>query len=219
MVYCFGPADEKSGYTYGHDILDINFEVGIGGSALRVAVIDQSRDGGTGFDIPQNKGRAVSVEHFPKKILKNGPVRQISDMCRVRGFMMVSQKCKDLVEKFEPGVHQFSPVEVYWDKDEPPIGTYYFFNICNRLDTTDREKTTWRWVEGKISSRWTTANIEYTGNHIPHPKLVFRKWANGKAAIWCDKYLPDANMCSDAFHDATVAAGCSGIEYIHCEEV
>ena len=216
MVYCFGPAKEKLKHYYGHDILDTAIELSASGS-LKVAVIDQSRDGGTGFDIPENKGRAVSVEYFPKKIMKNGPVRLIPDMARVFGFMMVSQKYKGLVEKFEPGVHQFSPVEVYWDKDEPPIGTYYFFNICNRLDSTDRENTTWRWSSGAGGSAWMPTDTKQKA--VVGLELVFRKGANGNAAIWCDKYLSDANICSDAFHDATVAAGCGGINYIHCEEV
>lgn len=218
MVYCFGPADEKLKYNYGHDILDKDLELTASGT-LKVRVVDQSRDGGTGFDITANKGRAVSAQFFPKKILKNGPVRQIPDMTRVLGFMMVSQKYKDLVEKFEPGVHQFSPVDVYWDKNELLVGTYYFFNICNRLDTTSREKTTWRWSSGAGGSAWMPTDTKQKA--IEGLELVFRKGANGngKAAIWCDKYLSDANICSDAFYDATVATGCDGIEYIHCDEV
>jgi hypothetical protein len=211
MVYSFGPADEKLGYTYGHDILDKDIKLSVSGT-LKVAVIDKTNDGGTSFDITENKGRAVSVEYFPKKILKNGPVRQIPDMCRVLGFMMVSQKYKDLVEKFEPGVHQFSPVEVYWDKDKPSVGTYYFFNICNRLDTTDKELTTCEWVQGKIAGFWTYGR--------PGEKWVFRKSSIGNAVIWADKHLSAAPaLCTDAFHDATVAAGCDGIDYMHSEEV
>ena len=212
MVYCFGPADEKLKYTYGHDVLDKDFKFSIGGSALRVAVIDKTEDGGTGFDLPYNKGRAVSVEYFPKKIRKQGPRRSIPDMELVRGYMVVSQKYKDLVEKFEPGVHQFSPVEVYWNKNEPAVATYYFFNICNRLDTTDKVKSTQTWHSSAVASFWRYGK--------PGETLVFRKGSNGKAVLWADKHiLSSPPLCTNAFHDATVVAGCVGIEYIHFDEV
>jgi hypothetical protein len=211
MVYSFGPADEKLGYTYGHDILDKDLELSISGS-LKVAVIDQTDDRGTGFDDPVNKGRAVSVDYFPKKIRKQGPRRRIPDMERVGGFIVVSQKYKDLVDNFEPGVHQFSPVEVYWDKNEPPVGTYYFFNICNRLDTTDKVKSTQTWHSTAVASFWRYGKLGET--------LIFRKGSYGKAVLWADKHiLASPPLCTDAFHDATIEAGCDGIDYIRFDEV
>lgn len=210
MVYAFGPADEKLGYHYGHDILDTDLEMTVTKS-LQVTVIDQTRDGGTGFIISQGKGRAVTIEYLPKMVRKRGPRRRVPDMDQVWGFMVVSQKFKDIVESFEPHVHQFAAVDVYWDAGEPPVGTCYFFIPCNRLDTTHRQLTTWRWSQGEIAASWRSGSRDPGG-------LVFRKGAHGKASIWCDKYLPDANLCSDAFHDAVQAAGCDGVSFMHFDE-
>jgi hypothetical protein len=53
-------------------------------------------------------------------------------------FLNVSARAKALIEQFEPGVHQFLPVE-FVDIDGKHLEDRWFFVVCNRLDTIDRQ--------------------------------------------------------------------------------
>ena len=51
--------------------------------------------------------------------------------------LLVTEKFKQIVERFEPDVHQFLPVDI--EQGGKVIAKRYFFYICNRLDTLAKD--------------------------------------------------------------------------------
>ena len=57
--------------------------------------------------------------------------------------MLVSRRFHDIVERFEPSVHQFLPVQMYFNRnDADPFGTFYWFVCCTLIDSLDPHHTT-----------------------------------------------------------------------------
>ncbi|MBA4613950.1 DUF1629 domain-containing protein, partial [Stappia taiwanensis] len=86
-----------------------------------------------------------------------GGKRELADLLKTASHFLVSGKMRDAIEVLEPGVHQFQLVELIWS-DGSHAADYFWFNICNRVDGMDREKTThpfndrigrWSFVEGR----------------------------------------------------------------------
>jgi hypothetical protein len=56
-------------------------------------------------------------------------------------MIVVSGRFREIVDQFEPGVHQFLPVR-YVDEQANVLAERYYFITCNRLDSVDRIRTT-----------------------------------------------------------------------------
>ncbi len=138
-------------------------------------------------------------------------------------WFAVSPRFKDLVEQFEPGVHQFVPVDIYHARKGDPVATYYWFIVGQRIDSVDREKTTYIWEEG-VRGVWVDSLMDKTTwefEKIPGAKLVF---SNSKVAghhIWHDPHVLSFNngLCSDEFGEAIIANGMTGVAVTPRESV
>ncbi len=60
-------------------------------------------------------------------------------------IMLVSRRFRDLVERFEPAVHQFLSVDTVYKKGEAPFDTFYWFVCCQLTDSIDPVLTTLAW--------------------------------------------------------------------------
>ena len=136
---------------------------------------------------------------MPKKYLWANGGKPFPDV--LRGFV-VSPRFKDLVERFEPGVHQFVPVEMYRSRDGDPAGTYYWFIVGQRLDSIDREPTTYLWKSPKDDPEagpWFDREMDkrtFKVIPIPHAKLIL---SNNKVRghhIWHDPHVLSFNNVS-----------------------
>lgn len=103
------------------------------------------------------QGVPVDMSGLPKTVRFGGHARELVDLQKEAGHFLVSGRMRDVIEALEPGVHQFQPVELIW-KDGSHAADFFWFNICNRVDGMDREKTThpfnerigiWSFVEGR----------------------------------------------------------------------
>jgi hypothetical protein len=162
------------------------------------------------------QGYWVKPETMPKQYLWSNGSKPLPD---VLPGMVVCPRFRDLVEQFEPGVHQFVPVNIYKSKKGEPVATYYWFIVGQRLDSVDRERTTFMWkapVDDPAAGYWTSRirnaeTREYSD--IPDAKMVF---SNNKVAghhIWHDPHLLTfgSGLCSDTFAEALLASGMSGV--------
>ncbi|NOU04667.1 MAG: hypothetical protein HOO99_00635 [Hyphomicrobiaceae bacterium] len=73
-------------------------------------------------------------QHLPKfatqtKVRKNGKLTDVVSLCLLRA---VSVRFKSLIERFQPGVHEFIPIELRDHKGKPHDAEYYIF-ICHDL--------------------------------------------------------------------------------------
>ena len=145
-------------------------------------------------------GRAVKPEFVPTKVQWGGPKRgRVPETLQGRGMMLVNARFKDIIERFEPGLHQFLPLTLLW-KDDTVAQDMYFFNICSRLDTVDRIATT---AEFGSEIMWRPE----TGT------IVFSPAQMGNHHIWIDKHIYYGWFVSDQLHDALVGAKITGIGF------
>ena len=84
-------------------------------------------------------GRAVKPDNVPTKLRRTGPPvsrAKLLDVNAQTGSLdLVCQTFKDIVEEFEPDVHQFFPMTYYNSKGTEVIGEGYFMVICQRIST------------------------------------------------------------------------------------
>jgi hypothetical protein len=153
------------------------------------------------FDVGAKRlGRALKPINIPTKFRWGGAAERMPDIMLTHSVMLVSDKVKDIVESLEPKVHQFFPLET-WAKGNKPAQRMYLMNICNRLDTVDREKTTKPFVSSRY---WDT----------PKPGELFFSLAQiGHHKFWHDKHIFDAMFFTDDVKDQFVSAGVTGVNY------
>lgn len=101
-------------------------------------------------------GRRVVREGLPRKIQFNGNNHTIPEVGDCYTHIFVSSEIRDIVEEFEPEVHQFFPVEVLY-QDGRHGADRFWLNVCQRLATIHPTKsvppltsTVWGPVGGSI---------------------------------------------------------------------
>ncbi len=196
MVWAMG-FDAGLPVHIGHEELD--------GDYSKIEYVDTTfeRDGVGGTFEPGDLhlGRAVKPDHVPTRIVRKGSKQTLPDVDWAVGMYFVNDRFKDVIERFEPGVHQFFPTD-FLSKDGTLQAHMYFFNVCNRLDSVDRDLTT---AELELGRTWRPDKGGY---------LVFNLRQIGKHHIWHDKHVLKGLYVSDALHDALIEAGITGLEFI-----
>ncbi|MCX9147529.1 imm11 family protein [Erythrobacter sp. WG] len=139
-------------------------------------------------------------------------------------IMLVSRRFHDIVDRFELGVHQFLPVQMYFNRnDADPFGTFYWFVCCTLIDSLDPHLTTIpfrgfydeRMEDGLRRGRW---HIDAEAD--PPQKAVFSLKAIGNHHLWRDPYRARSYVhCSDAFGDAIEGAELKGFGLKHFEQI
>jgi hypothetical protein len=164
----------------------------------------------------RQQGYWVNPETMPKKYLWANGEKPLPDV--LPGFVS-SSRFKDLVEQFEPGVHQFVPVDIYKKRDGVPVTTYYWFIVGQRLDSVDREQTTFVWkapADDPAAGYWFDQEMDKTTFEVvrfPDARMVFSNKQIAGHHIWHDPHILTFNngLCSDAFSEALRSSGITGV--------
>ncbi len=160
----------------------------------------------------RQQGYWVKPETMPKRYLWANGAKDIPDV--LPGFV-VSSRFRDLVERFEPSVHQFIPVEVFKERNSQPVVTYYWFVVGQRIDGVDRNMTTFVLERGQreiwVDSVMDTQSWEFA--KIPDAKLFFSNQRVRGRHIWHDPHILSFNngLCSDVFAEAISSSGLTGV--------
>lgn len=196
MVYLLGSKSlDEIGYY--HEFLD--------GDWPKIEAADPTADGGLSFTWTKlNGGFAIRGDHLSTKVQKNGPKREVPDVEFLR-MLCVSERFKKAIERFEPDIHQFFAVDVLWEDGELAAKSF-FFNVCTRLDSVNRQLTT-----VPFNRFWQTADNA-------RARLVIDSSAIGSRHIWCDKYLLFNPLVSDALAESLQAAGFTGLSLHHYDQ-
>lgn len=172
------------------------------------------------------QGYAIAPETAPKAVLWKSKTKLPPDYAfGNNSIMLVSAKFRDLVERFEPSVHQFLPVEMYFSKkDNQPFDTFYWFICCQLIDSLDPEHTTIPWqgkgydVRREDGRRWGSWQIDADAQ--PPQKAVFSLKAIGDHHLWRDPYWSRGMVrCSNEFCDAIYAGGLTGFGMSQREQI
>ncbi len=189
--------------------------------------VDVVAKGGAGRQVSRTLGMGYRVAEgsAPDKFLWRSKSKPPTDYVFGNNeVMLVSPRFRDLVEQFEPGVHQFLPVAVYNTKDAAePFDTFYWFVCCTLIDSLDPEQTTLEW-RGDYHDRGNDGLREgywrFDLSVKPPQKPVFSLAAIGERHLWRDPYRGrDYVHCSDAFGEALIAAGLTGFGLRQYEQV
>ena len=143
-----------------------------------------------------------------------------SDLSHCAGGFVVSQRYKNLVESFEPGVHQFSPVEIF-HRDGTPYGeSFYYHRVYLFIDAVNP-------VLGGLEKSWMTAHPESNPDRYgwkfvrgSRDKLAVFKDKIAGRATWRDTRYFVVTFCSDAFVEKLKAGNFRGWQTInHWQEL
>jgi hypothetical protein len=196
MVWNFGFND---GMGVTHSLLEVD------GDIRKIEYVDRTYSSGTvagGFDNGDlNLGRQIKPDNVPTKFEWGGPKnRKLPDALHGRSIVFVSDRLREIIERFEPGVHQFFPIDIIYKSNKELAAKMFFLNICTRLDSVDRDLTT-----------------SPFGNVMWRPDkggtLVFNTDKIGTHHLWHDKHIMHGWMISDQLHDALVAQKITGLVF------
>lgn len=170
-------------------------------------------------------GYPVAPETAPKAVLWKSKTKLPPDYAFGNNeIMLVSVRFRDLVERFEPGIHQFLPVGMYFSKqDETPFDTYYWFVCCQLIDSLDPEHTTIPW-DGEYETRrddgFRLGSWHIDAEAQPPQKGVFSLNAIGDRHLWRDPYWSRGMVrCSNEFGEALRAASLAGFGISQREQI
>lgn len=173
--------------------------------------------------VPIGQGYPVIPDSAPKAVLWKSKSKLPPDYALGNNsVMLVSSRFRDLVEQFEPGVHQFIPVDMYESKTTAEaFDQFYWFVACNLIDSLDPKRTTVTWdgeydviYNGMRRGAWY-----FDSEATPPQKPVFSLRAIGYHHLWRDPYWGRKLVhCSDEFGEAIIAAGLTGFALLHYEQ-
>lgn len=170
-----------------------------------------------------SSGFRVKAEDLPK-VVQIADAAHLVDLDSDGALKYASPALRDLIERLEPGVHQFEPC-VFVDGAGHKIADMFVFFVCQRLDTVDRIKTTGMYLSPHI---WTSAKTlaRIKPNLLPEgvdldiaEKMVFSVQQVGSASLWVDKHIPATSFASANFIDAFYAEGLKGLAKSEMESV
>ena len=158
-------------------------------------------------------GFRVKAETLPTK-MRYDDARPPLDFDATEGLQFVSPRARALIERFEPGVHQFEPIE-YVRSDGTHVADMFVFIVCRRLDTMDRAHTNmilsphrWTWAKDLMRRK---PELVPSGTDInAPPRFIFNLGQIGDANIWRDIHITPTIYASDAIVDAIKEEGLTG---------
>lgn len=157
-----------------------------------------------------DSGKALKNINIPTLFKVEGvsPTKQtLADITYAGGVrMLVPKLFKDIVEDFEPDVHQFFPATII--HRNKPIADRYIFNICNRLDTVNRNLTVPEMPVGTLYK-----GISGTEGH----KFVHDVKAIASFHAWHEKFR-SGTYFSDELYQAIQGSGLTGLSGKYFEQ-
>lgn len=172
-------------------------------------------------------GRPIHPDHVPTKIRVGGPRRKLADYIMWQGGWLVSEKFRQVVEKLEPGIHQFFPVEMRF-KSSVLEEKYYIFIFCQHRAVISHEHS-----EAQLKVLFGPGDFRPLGKGEPLPAgalpgiwatdavpkekraraLVFDVSLRGGLHFWRDLSLAMNTLCSGEAAEAMTKVGITGASF------
>ena len=127
------------------------------------------------------------------------------DYCQVGMGQICSAKFRDLLERLDPGIHQFVPVEIVTKKKDH-IADMFWFIPCNRLDTL---------VLDQISPLLDEMGYFYFQLRPENQplRIVFDREKIGQSHIWCERRCDGWIWTSNTFKDMVASEELQGLDF------
>jgi hypothetical protein len=155
------------------------------------------------------KGYPVDPSFVPKRVCWESGDRLPPDVIKSYGSLIISERVRDIIESFEPNVHQLLPVDLYRPKANVPFTRYYWLVVCNRIDSVDSKHTTYGRRVITLSDG-SKHNSIWELNGDPTKNIVFSSSAIAGRHMWIDPFLGSNPRISDQLGTALIAAEITG---------
>jgi hypothetical protein len=162
-----------------------------------------------------HRGIALPRDLFPDSGRISGRAKHPPHIISMSMFPAVSLIVRDLIEEFEPGVHQFVEVPVTLKSGEPAPHRYSALNILNIVDDyVDFDRTE---LPNKDYAGWGRKLLPVS----PFEKrpIYVRKQAIGQRHLWRSPEMSFSMTVSDALCARLQAAKVFGHNFIKCVEL
>jgi hypothetical protein len=197
MVWNFGFND---GMGVTHSLLEVD------GDIRKIEYVDRTIDpkavGGIYEAGDLNLGRVIKPDNVPTKFEWGGPKnRKLPDALHGRSIVFVSDRLKEIIERFEPSVHQFFPIDIIYKSNKELAAKMFYLNICTSLDSVDHDLSTCELQNGRM---WRPDK---------GGALVFNMDQIGNHHLWHDKHIMHGWYVSEVLKEAIVQAGITGVVF------
>jgi hypothetical protein len=120
--------------------------------------------------------------------------KSVPDLFMVESSLAVSEALKNLIETYEPGVHQFHKIILLKKNKTPFDGNFYLFNITTLVDAIIYEKSSIK----REKNPYNTPGREYRYDYarvnevrVLNKKLIEGKHVWGDLSVSLDIYFSD----------------------------
>lgn len=176
------------------------------------ASVDGKAQSEDGREVVMLHGYPVKAETAPKKFLWQGGKRALPEVLSWNEVLICNERFRLFVEAFEPGRHQFIPVDIFKSAKGQAVATYFWFSVLARVDTVDAGSTTYRLARSRFGTFYWSHNDDQR-QPIPGARIVFDESKAGNYHIWVEPTLLDCRgyHCSLIFGDAAIAEKFTGL--------
>jgi hypothetical protein len=158
------------------------------------------------------RGYKIDPTTVPKKMRWESANRIPPDIEKSYGSLIISEQVRDIIESFEPNVHQMLPVDLYRPKANDPFVRYYWLVVCNRIDSVDAKHTTFERLGRNKDGIWDL-------NRDPKKTIVFNRLAIAGRHMWLDPFIVNGLQLSNELGDALIAINPSGAVFTRRDEI
>ena len=83
----------------------------------------------------------IADDMLPKRFVLSKHYQSLADLIELGAGIAVTGRLRDLIERLEPGRHQFWPVEIIQRSGEAYPSAYFFLRVLSQLDAFEKEKS------------------------------------------------------------------------------
>lgn len=176
-----------------------------------VFTVDQLADNASAFKDGMTKLRA---DEMPKKLVLSTRWKEFQDaFYSASGVNIMSKSAADILEEFDPGVHQFFPIEVFWKNGDPVPGEWRIFHVTHEEDAIQDEGTK-AYFQDQGPIRLPSGELAYFKGYRRHPISFEKKQVtvdptllSGKAHFWRERRFMQSFLCTRALWETWSSEG------------
>ena len=179
---------------------------------------------------PMTVGCAVDPDTVPRIVRwRYKEMDRLPDVNLCAGTLLISERVRDVMERFEPGVHQFLPVDIYltpFEAGDVPAARSYWLVVGQHFDAVSAEHTHQpRTVITHPDGRTEPGLWDFSGVLTKQPKsdapVIFDRGAIAGRHLWVDRCFVGGEhpFMSNELGSALREMDLYGAQFQHFDEI
>lgn len=162
-------------------------------------------------------GNMIEDRFWPREGYFIKDVKVLPPLLGLSSFYLVKESWRDALEGFEPGLHQFKPIPLFYKDGSPVEERYHALNILTALrDVSDRERST---ASFKVyeDGRWYFVKT----SENPYQTIYFKRRLVDGFHLWCplDTIIFNIAVSSSLFDQLSTSADMKMVKKLWVEDV